>query len=304
MSRSGRYPFFVSLAPMHKGQFDDELAGASTLPFATIGPDCTIPTTPLTLNPLGAGWEMASPLTWNATITYIGHGRNDSVSFGGSSDVWSPVLIDFQGNVQGGGIALEISASVVQTATGVHETIPWGASSTIIGTYPISHDTVRARLASDALSAIAYMETLPGQRFQQFLPDGTPVFGAPNGFGVMQLDPPDTARQIWDWQQNVDAGKARFQTALNVVNSYFARTITAHPGLRQPTNDEILCSAMTYYNGGGANGFHYVPNSAGNDWIRNPNPTGNTAFTAALNYGDRGIALMHQVQSGSPPSDW
>jgi hypothetical protein len=247
---------------------------------------------------------MASPITWNATITYTGHGRNDSVSFGGSSIVWSPVPIDFQGNVQGGGIALELSAPIVQTATGVHETIPWGASSTIIGTSPIAHDTVRARLASDALNAIAYMETLTGQRFQQFLSDGTPVFGAPNGFGVMQLDPPDTARQIWDWQQNVDAGKSRFQTALNVVNKYYARMIAAHPGLRQPTNDESVCSAMTYYNGGGANGFHYVPDSAANDWIRNPNSTGNTAFAAALTYGDNGIALMHQVQNNTPPSDW
>jgi hypothetical protein len=299
-----RYPIAVTLDSIHKGQFDDELVGAGTTPFAVIGADCTIPTTPLTLNPLAPGWEMVSQLTWNATIAYTGHGRTDTVSFSGMSDVWSPVLINFQGNVQGGTITLQISAPVVDTGSGVHKTIPWTGTSLIIGTYPISHNTVRARLASDALNAIAYMETLAGQRFQQFLPDGTPCFGAPNGFGVMQLDPPDNARQIWDWEQNVDAGKARFQTALNVANNYFARAIAAHPGLPQPSNDQILCSAMTYYNGGGANGFHYIPNSAGNDWVRNPNATGNAAFAQALNYGDNGIALLHQVQSGSPPTDW
>ncbi len=303
MSRRGRYSFVITVAAEHAEQFDDEFASAHTLPFATVGPDCTIPTTPLTLNPLSAGWEMASQLTWNATITYALHGRNDAVSFGGSSDVWSPVQIDFKGNVQGGIIALQISAPIVQTATGVHETIPWGASSTIIGSNP-THDTVRARLASDVLSVIAYMETLPGQRFQQFLTDGTPVFGAPSGFGVMQLDPPDTARQIWDWQQNVDGGKVRFQTAQTVVNNYYARTIGANPKLRQPSTDERVCSAMTYYNGGGANGFHYIPNAAGDDWIRNPNPTGNKLFNDALNYGDRGIGLLHQVQGNTPPSDW
>jgi len=44
--------------------------------------------------------------------------------------------------------------------------------------------------------------------YQQFVANGWPKFGGPNGFGLMQVDPPSGAFQIWDWTQNATAGLA------------------------------------------------------------------------------------------------
>jgi hypothetical protein len=46
---------------------------------------------------------------------------------------------------------------------------------------------------------------------KQFNDNGTPVFGSPNGWGVMQLDPSDNDQQKWNWQMNIQAGLARLQ---------------------------------------------------------------------------------------------
>lgn len=299
------YPTAVLLDARHVEQFvpQDQLVTPAKA-FAVVGVSGSIPTTPLALAPLAPGWEMVHALSWNATISYNSNGRNDSVSFGGLSDVWSPIQIDFQGNVQGGTIALSVNAAVVNSVTGQQDTIPWSGVSSIIGLNPIPHDIVRAQLGNITLQVIAYKETLPGQRFQQFKPDGSPCFGLPNGFGIMQLDPPSDPRQIWNWQLNVIEGKARFQTAQTVAANYAARMRAAHPNLRALSGDESYCMAATYYNGGGANGFHYVPNSNGDDWIRNPNPTGNPNFAQALNYGDSALNLLTSVENGSLPNDW
>jgi hypothetical protein len=35
-----------------------------------------------------------------------------------------------------------------------------------------------------------------------------PNFGAPNGWGIMQLDPPSSDETLWNWKQNISDGKA------------------------------------------------------------------------------------------------
>jgi hypothetical protein len=53
--------------------------------------------------------------------------------------------------------------------------------------------------------------------YKQFNNDGTANFGPPNGFGVMQVDPPSSLYQIWDWTENIPEG-------LNRLNAYNADT--------------------------------------------------------------------------------
>jgi hypothetical protein len=49
--------------------------------------------------------------------------------------------------------------------------------------------------------------------FRQFNASGSrinlPNYGPPQGFGIMQLDPPDNLSQIWDWTRNVNEGARR-----------------------------------------------------------------------------------------------
>jgi hypothetical protein len=141
---------------------------------------------------------------------------------------------------------------------------------------------------------VAYKES----RFRQFGDDGLPVFGPPNGFGIMQLDnsPAPTAREIWDWKQNVGSGVAKFQAGFGVVKQHYSNTIHAHPELRPLTDREIKIAAYQFYNSGSQD-YYWVVDHQENDWQKNPNPT----FTA---YGDDAIRIEDMVSAGSPPLDW
>ncbi|WP_304130466.1 hypothetical protein [Ignavibacterium album] len=51
---------------------------------------------------------------------------------------------------------------------------------------------------------------------------GWPVYGPPNGYGLMQLDnsPAATERQLWNWKANVDGGKAKLEKCYQDVYEY------------------------------------------------------------------------------------
>ena len=172
LSRSTRKRFFEHLPR----SFD-------VTPFAYIGPDCSIPTTNLTLNPLNQNKVLVGSVSWSAYIVYQDHGRNDrSQTFTGSSAVWSPIPIDFQGIVQGGDIFLSVSAQVKDIKTGVVVTQTWSGQSVIRGTNP-DKTSAKSRLSTgDSLAhqVIAYKESLP--KWCQFDGAGLPSFGQPSGF--------------------------------------------------------------------------------------------------------------------------
>jgi hypothetical protein len=47
--------------------------------------------------------------------------------------------------------------------------------------------------------------------YTQFNPNGSPAFGAPGGYGMMQVDLwplPANAPDVWNWQQNVTDAEA------------------------------------------------------------------------------------------------
>ena len=53
----------------------------------------------------------------------------------------------------------------------------------------------------------------PGGDYKQFSDNssGTPIFGQPDGWGIMQIDPPGDIQRKWNWQMNVQEGLARLQ---------------------------------------------------------------------------------------------
>lgn len=58
---------------------------------------------------------------------------------------------------------------------------------------------------------IACLESGPRDGPKQFLGDrengqGRPVFGPPNGYGIMQVDPPQLYYDLWNWDLNVSEG--------------------------------------------------------------------------------------------------
>jgi len=281
----------LRLAPESKTLFKSLSAVAP--PFAFIQPDVTIPTTNLNLSPLQAGWELVGEVAWNATISYTDHSRNDQVPISGSSTVWTPLPIDFQGVVQGGTISMSVSAQVRNITTGAMDHVSWSGTSTIRGLNPAKAD-IKTRLGDIQSQVISFKEST----FAQFGGDNLPVFGSPNGFGVMQLDnsPVPTARQIWDWMQNVDGGKGKFTSGQQVIQQHYANLIAAHAKLPALTPGQLKLAAYQYYNSGNK-GFYWLPNASFNGWVKNPV----SSYTA---YGDDAVRIEGLVNAGTPPLGW
>ena len=68
--------------------------------------------------------------------------------------------------------------------------------------------------------------------YAQFSSNSQPNFGPPNGFGIMQLDPPDDPYEIWTWTDNVDKGVAR-------LNAFKATTYWQNQLLAESTYDNL-----------------------------------------------------------------
>jgi hypothetical protein len=70
---------------------------------------------------------------------------------------------------------------------------------------------------------IVYMESSP--KWKHFSADGFPIFGAPRGYGLMQLDNPRaTDEQVWNWRENRAAGQ-RLLSAKNALARGYATRI-------------------------------------------------------------------------------
>jgi hypothetical protein len=76
----------------------------------------------------------------------------------------------------------------------------------IVGLNP-SKQEIRAELTLEE-QVLAYLES----GFRQFRQNRDfPLWGKPDGWGIMQVDPPSNDDQLWDWTKNVAEGKRRFQ---------------------------------------------------------------------------------------------
>ena len=175
----------------------------------------------------------------------------------------------------------------------------------VLGTNP-TPDMVRSRLGADPWFLQQLVNHESGYlQFNEKGTRGTPNFGPPNGFGIMQLDPPDSSFQIWDWTQNVDAGKLRLNNFY--LDDFWAHQVTAwsdfndaHPSVAvMPPTDEPEGPCVFSMNPNGS--AHSFSDAI---WIKRYN-TGNggvpyiqfNAYTDPTTQTPRGIWLKNPLSS-------
>lgn len=232
------------------------------------------------------GVEIVS-VTHRGRIIYDEYRRNDT-----SPDVVTNTRslighFDFGGTVQGGRFEAECTVHFRNLQNGQLGESPVGkVLHSIRGDNP-SSAAIKARLPDLRMKVIAYLES----RFRQFDNTGLPLFGPPNGFGVMQLDNPvPSARQLWDWKSNIDGGITLFRTKEREVTNHFRNIYAKYPDAPHLTAEQISLSLYQYYNGG----FYWDWDVATRSWKK----VGKTS------YGDCALSIERNVTQGKPPKDW
>ena len=251
--------------------------------IARITPEPRLPPIPIAIR-MNPGFSLNGELTYSAAIEYIEHGRTDKIQVTGRSAT-PAFAVNFGDIIQGGRFVISLSVPWRHTNGQTGSTGTTGESS-VRGQNPSKSD-IRSRLGSIEAQVTGYRES----RFRQFGSDDLPLFGPPNGFGVMQLDnPPATAREVWDWKANVDAGLALFRQKAADARGYPARVRKQYPEATNFTPEQLKLETYQRYNGGA----YWKWDDAQNAWTR----------AAPNRYGDESLALERAVSGGRPPSDW
>jgi len=250
-------------------------------PIATIDSAGNLGT--ISVNLVMSGGTLSGTFNYSAQITYTDHSRNDQLSAQGQSDSLN-FLIDFDSQVMGGTFTLTAQIPYLDAA-GAPGVASYTGSSTIIGTNP-GKQAVKDRLGDMALQLIAYQES----KFAQFQSSGLPLFGPPNGFGVMQLDPPSTTSQIWSWTVNVDGGIALFAVKKKDAQTYPGRVRAKFPAATDFTDDQLKMETWQRYNGGG----YWQWNDGAAQWQEKSNS----------GYADKLAQFEIDINGGTPPAGW
>lgn len=180
--------------------------------FITAGSSSSPPQMPaLTAQLTGTG--LISSTSWRMSVEYNGHGRADSDSFPVSStrtlpsvSIWD-IRSDTGEHNRGGTATIRYRYSDHPERT---------FSFQIRGTNP-TEANVKGKIGNSPwfLTRLVRQESA----YRQF--NGSdPLFGPPNGWGMMQIDPPPGPQEIWNWWWNTDVGKSRLagkQTELNTT---------------------------------------------------------------------------------------
>ncbi|MFN3695111.1 MAG: hypothetical protein ACK4UV_08885, partial [Ignavibacterium sp.] len=129
----------------------------------------------------------------------------------------------------GGDVFIELTAKDYQTGfvLAFLDSIPAGK---ILGKNPTIED-IDNYANSNKIKAIRSVESksfhFTAQGLSQSLwwpynEIGWPLYGPPNGYGLMQIDnsPAANERQLWNWKANVDGGKAKLEKCYQVVYEY------------------------------------------------------------------------------------
>lgn len=195
----------------------------------------------------------------------------------------------------------------------------------IVGLNP-SKQEIRAELTLEE-QVLAYLES----RFRQFKQNRDfPLWGDPDGWGIMQVDPPSNDDQLWNWRVNVQEGKRRFQQdKVRLARSYAERVrngttwkedrtgihytdpikpnkdwyIRPYKNAEDLSDDELISEMFQRYNGGVYLRWEpddpYDPNTSGS-WIRLHGIT-------EPQYGDKARAVytvIRKVYNGELPPNY
>jgi hypothetical protein len=157
----------------------------------------------------------------------------------------------------------------------------------ILGSNPDS--IAIAQYANNEIRAILYFESKENQftgegidtyYWWPYNEAGFPLYGQPNGYGLMQLDNPwvATEKQLWNWKANIDGGIQRLQIAKDEVDEYIS--------LKGASSEEKyrLTNAYQNYRGGKLAMYYVWKGRAG--WKENEG-----AFSYGKNVYDKYIEL-------------
>jgi hypothetical protein len=228
-------------------------------------------------------------------VEYTDVGRNDRTdTLAIDGEIIDPthwrVVIDFGDRVQGGTLYVNLRVVAVNP-NGQEVELVASDSSVVTGINPTKAE-VKARLAELRFQVLAYKES----RFQQFNAQGMPKANkVSKDFGIMQLHQTTntpTARQIWDWKQNVDAGVALFRSKEPIVRQHFKNIRDEYPDAPELTADQLKLAYYQYYNGG----FYWKWNNVAKAWQK--------MSAAATKYADDCLRVENLVRAGTPPADW
>jgi hypothetical protein len=237
---------------------------------------------------LGAG-HLDGPLSYTASILYNDHGRNDVLSVSGQSASLA-VAVDFGMEVRGGTFRVDVMYDWSYQNSPNHAHANDSISGLILGDNP-PKDLIRAELGDPRLQVIAYLES----RFRQFDAQGHPLWGPPNGFGVMQLDnPAPNAREIWDWKANVAAGEQLFQAKEREIRQHYDNVLSANPGASPLSEPQLMAALYQYYNTGNK-GYYWAWDAGSKRWLK-----------SVTEYGDHAMSIQALVETGetSDIPDW
>ena len=242
---------------------------------------------------------------WYLQISFTQHGRSDQhrVPTSGTQDVqgnenWTPDWSCLSPNPVGGDLHVYVTASV-SGASSEDEDDQSGYE--IKGTNP-SKATVKSGCSIQE-QVVIYKESSP--KWCQFSPTpvGWPIFGPPNGWGLMQLDPPPSELVIWSWTGNRTAGCGVLSDKYSWGLGYPQRLRNKYggnPNIRDWNSDEERWKdGYQLYNGGHAWRFHFDDpdnkNTSNGYWEPNPDCSG---------YGIDAWNIQQDVEGGNPPSGW
>jgi len=161
----------------------------------------------------------------------------------------------------GGHVMVEIHAKDVQGNSVGHYK---GTVNNIIGLNPDINDII-SYINDPAIYAVVRHEggsrqfTSSTNSFP-YSAKGYPLYGPPNGYGLLQIDNGPTPKEmvLWNWQANLQVGIDRYNQSYTSAIKYTQR----HPY----TNDILRMNTWQNYNAGGDN-FYYVWDEDNGKWI-------------------------------------
>lgn len=222
-----------------------------------------------------------------ASILYNEHGRNDSSQQLQFSNRSLTSELDFGAEVFGGTLSCYCSIAWRRISDGATGQTGEGIQQFGILADNPSRADIRMALGTVELQVIGYKES----RFYQFDNASLPLFGPPNGFGIMQIDNPrPTARQLWDWRQNISAGTALFAQKKLEVTRHFKNIYDSDATIPKLTSDEAKLALYQYYNGG----WYWDWDVSAKAWKK----------VGTTSYGDEALRIEKLVAAGTPPGDW
>ena len=229
-------------------------------------------------------WVRTGKIVLTAFIEYTDHRRNDRTETKTIKTDEFKASITFT-EMLGGQLKVHMSFPIRHVRTGATTNVTGDYLYRIGGDNP-SKSNIKGELGSITLQVIAYKES----RFRQFASDYYPLFGPPNGFGIMQIDnPPPTAKQIWNWKENVKAGKKLLKTKEKEIKAIYKR-IASDNGAPNLSTGQLKYALYQYYNGG----LYWGWDRTSMNWVRND----------TNGYGDDAVELEERVTAGNPPNDW